>query len=110
MATRSTDTRPDELPESVVADLLATESRRAALSVLYDRGSPMVVEDLATAIVARERRVPESAVPAADRDAMREELYTEHIPKLTATGVVEYDSMVGTVELARRDVAERGRS
>jgi hypothetical protein len=37
---------------------------------------------------------------------MTDELYTEHIPKLTATGVVTYDSMKGAVELAQPGIVE----
>ena len=94
----------DDLPSAVVEDLLAADSRRRALSILEDRGEPMVVEDLARAIVAARRGCPASAVPTADTDAMAEELFTEHIPKLTATRVLRYDSMLGTVELRRSDL------
>ncbi|MBX0323564.1 hypothetical protein EGH21_11040 [Halomicroarcula sp. F13] len=112
MATRGTDddSDPAALPDSVVDDLLEADSRRLALSILDERDRPVVVGDLAAAVVARRRGVPESAVSDVDREAMREELFTEHIPKLTATGVVEYDSMVGTVELRRRGIVGRGRA
>jgi hypothetical protein len=105
MATRSSNTDDGTgLPTTVVDDLLAVENRRRALSILDRRDEPMVVERLATAVVADREDCPESDVARADRDAMCEELYTEHLPKLTATSVVEYDSMLGTVELARRIV------
>ena len=64
-----------------------------------------VIEDLAAAVVGTRKDCPTSAVSATDREAMIEELFTEHIPKLTATGVVAYDSLLGAVELRRRDLA-----
>lgn len=88
-----------ELPSAVVRDLFAADSCRRALSILARRGEPMVVEDLARAVVADREDCPPSAVTTADRDAMADELLTEHIPKLTATRVLRYDSMLGAVEL-----------
>ncbi|MBV0901109.1 DUF7344 domain-containing protein [Haloarcula salina] len=102
MATTSTSDASD-LPEEVVSDLLGDEHRRRALSIMAARGEPMVVADLAAAILAVKREVDPDAVPDADRRALAEELYTEHLPKLTATGVVSYDSVVGKVELRRPD-------
>lgn len=87
------------LPSAVVDDLFAADSCRRALSVLARRGEPMVVEDLARAVVAARDGCPPSAVTRADRDAMAMELLTEHIPKLTATRVLRYNSMLGAVEL-----------
>ena len=40
---------------------------------------------------------------------MVEELFTEHIPKLTATEVIRYDSMLGAVELVRPELAAESR-
>ena len=91
------------LPEEVVADLLSNDTRRCALSILADRDEPVVVSDLAAAVLAAERDIEPAAVPDTVRDDLTEELFTEHLPKLTATGVVEYDSMVGTVEIQRCD-------
>jgi hypothetical protein len=104
MATTSSDT--GGLPSAVVDDLLSAEHRRLALSILADRGEPMVVESLAAAVVAARDDCPESVVSDVERESMAEELYTEHIPKLTATGVVTYNSMKGAVELARPGLIE----
>jgi len=87
------------LPAAVIDDLLADETRRIALRILAEHGEPMVVESLARAVVAEQDDCAEAAVSAAAREIVREELFTEHLPKLTATGVVEYDSMLGTVDL-----------
>ena len=105
MATQNADSgMGKELPPAVIEDLLSDESRRRALEILSDRNEPMVVEELAASVVAARAECPVSAVRAADREAMTEELFTEHIPKLTATGVVAYDSMLGAVELRQHDI------
>jgi DNA-binding transcriptional ArsR family regulator len=111
MATTSSngDRTEQELPEEVVADLLSDDTRRRALSILADRGEPVVVADLAAAVLAAQRDVEPAAVPDTDRDELTEELFTEHLPKLTATDVVTYDSMVGTVEIQRLDAVPTDR-
>ena len=103
MATTSSSGDPSGqgLPEEVVDDLLSDDTRRRALSILADRGEPVVVTELAVAILAAERDIEPAAVPDTARDELTEELFTKHLPKLTATGVVAYDSMVGTVEIQR---------
>ena len=98
------------LPPAVVEDLLAADSRRRVLAVLAERGEPMVVEDLARAVVAARKDCPASAVSAAERDKMAQELFTEHIPKLTATRTLRYDSMLGAVELRRPALAMAAQS
>ncbi|WP_135303129.1 DUF7344 domain-containing protein [Haloarcula amylovorans] len=110
MAAQRSESGPDELPETVVSDLLSADSCRVALSILDEHGEPMVVEDLATAVVAARDDVAESGVTDDDRAAVCEELYDEHIPKLMATGVLSYDSMLGTVTLLRRGLVGRGRA
>ncbi|KAA9398643.1 hypothetical protein Har1130_10520 [Haloarcula sp. CBA1130] len=105
MATTSSsgDRTEQRLPEEVVADLLSDDTRRRALSILADRDEPVVVADLAVAVLAAERGIEPAAVPDTDRDELTGELFTEHLPKLMATDIVAYDSMVGTVEIQRRD-------
>ena len=85
-----------DLPGDVVEDILASQRRRAMLSCLADADGPVVVEDLVGAVCAAEGR----ATGAGDAgEGVREDVYDRHLPKLTATGVVEYDSMCETVEL-----------
>lgn len=111
MATQNADTDVGgDLPSGVVEDLRADETRCLALEILRARDEPVVVEELAAAIVGRREDRQTSAVTAAERDAVVEELFTEHIPKLTATGVIAYDSMLGAVELRRRGIASQGRA
>jgi len=106
MATRNADTdRGDGLPDAVVEDLLSVDSRRRALSILAASDEPMIVEDLAAAVIADREGCAASTVPASERAAMVDELFTEHLPKLTATDVLSYNSMLGTVELERTGIA-----
>jgi hypothetical protein len=80
----------------VIEELLAAPRRRVVLRVLVDRGGPVPVDDLA-------RELTGDAASRAERRAARTEIYQEHLPKLTATGVVAFDSMLGTVEFLGGD-------
>jgi len=91
---------PTDLPEHVVTDLLAAERRRIALSYLAERDGPVALDDLAAVVRAREQNTTPDAVTESERRAVREEFFETHLPKLTATDVVEYDSMIATVALA----------
>jgi hypothetical protein len=90
---------PEELPEAVVNDLLAAERRKVALSYLAEQDDPVALDDLAAVVRARELGVPPEAVSEGDRRAVREEFFETHLPKLTATDIVDYDSLVATVTL-----------
>ena len=87
------------LPDDVVADLLGSERRRYVLETLSRRETAMVVDDLAATVRAREVGTSPEAVGPDERRRVREDLYQRHLPKLTATGVVRHDSVLGTVEL-----------
>lgn len=99
MAADSHDGRVDGLPGDVVEDILASERRRAMLSCLADSEGPVAVDDVVAAVCASEQ--------GPDRGRVREEIYERHLPKLTATGVVEYHSMREAVELVDEDLARQ---
>jgi hypothetical protein len=103
MATGDQQDGTDQLPEAVVEDILAAERRRTALSILAERDEPVVIDDLAATVLAHERGTEPDAVPRSDRKVARDEFFARHLPKLTATGVVKYDSMVGTLRLADQE-------
>jgi hypothetical protein len=94
------------LPTPVEEDLLAAERRRILLRRLLD-GDRVVVEDLARAVRAEERGVAAGAIDREERDAVLTDLFERHLPKLLATGVVDYDSMRGTLELRDESLARR---
>lgn len=98
----------NELPEQVVSDLLSSDRRRRLLGCLEDHGGRLPVTDLAAAVAAREAGTEVADVDPDRHRAVREEIYECHLPKLTATGVVEFDSMRGTVTL-REHVSAEGR-
>jgi len=111
MATQNVESNlGGDLPSAVVEDLLSDDTRSRALVILRARDEPVVVEDLAAAVVAAREGCPVSDVSSDERDRVADELFTDHIPKLTATGVLAYDSMLGAVELRRPDVAREGRA
>jgi hypothetical protein len=93
------------LPEEVIEDLLASKRRRAVLSCLAEQDGPMVFADLAAAVWARGRTATPDEIDPETRRRVRAEIYEHDLPKLTATGVVEYDSMRGTVQLTDSDIA-----
>jgi hypothetical protein len=99
----------DRLPDRVVADLLSSDRRRRLLTCLEDHGGRLPVTDLAAAVAAREAGVESEAVDPERHRTVREEIYERHLPKLTATGVVEFDSMRGTLTLTGYGLAEAGR-
>jgi hypothetical protein len=101
--TRSESDGETRLPEAVVEDLLSDDGCRLVLACLADRGEAMAVDDLARAMAARERDDDESVVDEGVTDRYREAVFQEHLPRLTPTGVVDYDSMLATVALDTDD-------
>jgi len=51
-----------------------------------------------------------TATHSFERRSVRDAFFERHLPKLTATGVVEYDSLIATVTLADDAVAGQHRS
>ncbi|MFB6308155.1 MAG: hypothetical protein ABEH35_02400 [Haloarculaceae archaeon] len=109
MATNSVERQQNatDLPDDVVADLLAEPRRRLLIAVLAEHDGSVTLEAAAGIVAARERGVAPEAVDETARRTVRDELFREHLPKLTATATVEYDSMCGTVELRRPELAEQ---
>ena len=101
---RSTDA---DLPDDVVDDLVEAPRRRALLRHLAECSEPVTLTDLAAALGAAEAGTEPAEVSRESRRAVREDIFQEDLPKLTATGVVEYDSMRGTISLRGERVAER---
>lgn len=71
-------------------DLLADERRRAALSVLADRGEPVDLSELAREVV--DLTEDGLAGPSPDAvDRMRVALHHQHLPKIADAGLIAYD-------------------
>jgi hypothetical protein len=93
----------EELPEEVVEELLEDRDCRRVLSCLADVEGPVAVKDLARAVAASESGVAESAVDEETVSSYRDALFQRQLPKLTPTGVVAYNSLLGTVALDTTD-------
>ncbi len=96
MGTRGNSDAENSLPGEVWEAVLDSDRRRSLLAHLAAEEDPVAVTDLAAEIARGEEGV-------ADGDstrAVRTELFQRHLPKLNATGIVRYDSKLGTVELA----------
>jgi len=83
------------LPEEVWAEVLDSDRRRALLAHLAASEEPVALTDLAAEIARAE-----DDVPSTERvRRIRTDLFQTHLPKLNATGIVRYDSKLGTVDL-----------
>jgi hypothetical protein len=107
MGTQQAPTGPGTVPDEVLADLLDSERRCRLLEQLSAASEAAVVEDLAAAVCAAEEGCSPTEVSETRRRAVQNELFEEHIPKLVATGIVRYDSMVGRLWLEEPGVAVR---
>lgn len=106
--TRTAEDASDRVPDEVVADLLADDRCRHVFAALFAADGPVAVCDLARAVLARERDVDPSELDDDAVATVREDLFQRHLPRLTPTGLVDYDSLLGTVALDADD--ERVRS
>lgn len=88
-----------KLPEAVIEELLADPHRRVVLHSLSEHDEPLTVRRLGALIVARERSIHPDTVPSEAQIRVRKQLYEHHIPKLTATGVIQYNPRHASVEL-----------
>lgn len=99
------DGRP-AVDDDVVLDLLESPRRRYALQCLVETGSARL-DDLAVAVAAREAdRTPE-AVSDMTRERTSISLHHNHLAKLDAAGLVDYDAADHTVELAADETLVR---
>ena len=91
-----------------VFDLLADESRRAAVACLASRERPIALADLAADVAARTADQPRSEISTDEIYAVRTRLHHVHLPKLTNEGVVAYNPDDHMVTLAESSAqAER---
>lgn len=99
--TDETTSPPDRpLPEPVVDEVLESPRRRALLTQVLAADEPVPVVDIARQIAAEERGVVPEDVDASDCKAVKETIYDDHLPKLTALRVVEFDSLLASVSPA----------
>lgn len=87
------------LPEAVIDDLLADPRREVILRLLHEHDKPIPVTQLAANVIARERSMDADDAPRSECQRVAENLYEHHIPKLTATAVVRYNSRQASIAL-----------
>lgn len=81
--------RSTDLTEEERCELLADERRRLTMSVLSGRSGALQLDELATAVAEREvtaNRVTEDVV-----ERVTVALHHVHLPKLSESGVVDYE-------------------
>jgi len=109
MARRSPDTDSgddgDGVPPAVIEDILDAPARRRLLDCLLDSDEPVAVDDLAEDLALS--RDASSPVGQGERRDHRTEIYQTHLPKLTATEVVAFDSMRGLIRFTGPEELER---
>lgn len=93
------------LPDRIRTDLLSSERRCRILSLLAAAGDEESVADLAVKIRAAETDQSPDSLDSETVEAIRSELYDCHLPKLTATGVVEYDSTLDKLRLTDSELS-----
>ena len=85
--------RHDPLLElNEVFSALGHPRRRYVMYTLVTESSSATLDQLATKLVAWERRKPTEAVTDEERHRMTASLHHAHVPKLADLGVVEYDA------------------
>jgi len=89
------------LPPGVVEDILSVPRRETMLRCLADADGSLVVDDLVACVRDRE-----GDTSGQSHEQVRANLYDKHLPKLTATGVVTYDSMREALELTTPAITE----
>jgi hypothetical protein len=88
-----------EVPEQAKTDLLASDRRCRLLRTLATAGGEASVRDLAAQIASQETGRPVERIDPDTVESLRYEIYDQHIPKLAATGVIEYDSLLDKLRM-----------
>ena len=82
--------RDTELSASERHRLLSSKRRRLVLDLLDDRSDSLTLQGLAEDVTRRESSGNPSDQAAAERVAIA--LHHDHLPKLAAAGVLDYDT------------------
>jgi len=77
-----------QLPETDRYRLLSNERRRATLTVLAERTTPLRIDDLATAVA---QRVIDDDPEMEFVERVKISLHHSHLPKMDYLDVLEYD-------------------
>jgi len=89
----------DSLTQGEVYDLLSNARRRFVISYLRDRDEPVELNDLSRDVAAWENDTDVENLTDQQIKRVYVSLYQTHVPKLSESGIVEYDQDSGEVAL-----------
>ena len=81
-----------------VLDLCADQHRRIALGALANEQRSLTVNDLTKAIVKHNHHTPMIEMPKGSLTELQISLHHAHLPKIEASGLIDYDQERGRVE------------
>lgn len=81
-----------------VLDLCRNKHRRIVLGVLAAQQRPLTANDLTNAILKHNHHASPTEVSGETATGIQSALYHEHLPRLAAAGLVEYDTERHLVE------------
>jgi len=96
------ETEGGELTQDTVFEILSNSRRRFMLSYLNEHDGPVDLMDLANEIAAWENDTTVDQLTDKQSKRVYVSVYQTHVPKLVSTGLIEYDSDSGLIELSDR--------
>jgi len=96
------ETEGGELTQDTVFEILSNSRRRFMLSYLHEHEGPVDLMDLANEIAAWENDTTVEELTDKQSKRVYVSVYQTHVPKLVSTGLIEYDSDSGLIELSDR--------
>ena len=93
----STDDEDGDLSKTEIFDVLRNQRRRFVLQYLKRNETPVELGPLATQVAAWEYDTTVDEVTSAQRKRVYTTLQQTHLPKMDESGIVEYDSSLGTI-------------
>ena len=94
------DSITPELTYESTFEALQNPRRRWTLQYLTERDGPVSVGELADQITAWEHEISIPEITPEARKSVYNSLCQTHLPQLVTNGIVNYDQVAGTVELA----------
>lgn len=90
------------MTQDTVFEILSNSRRRFMLSYLHEHDGPVDLMDLANEIAAWENDTTVDELTDKQSKRVYVSVYQTHVPKLVSTGLIEYDSDSGLIELSDR--------
>lgn len=92
----------DRQTRNALFEVLSNERRRCALYYLQQQSEPIDLTDVVDYVAAWEYGEPVSKLDSNDRMCVYSALHQVHLPKLDATGFIEYDDDEGQIRVRER--------